>query len=126
MAEDNSQVPELSHHTACTLFFSLKRCGCSVFKKEEESLRASMRRESQQRRVRERAHQSGLSAGYMEGEYEDDEEISIAAIKNRFKPGAQKRKCTHTQSIPRVRNMRQVLECLGRLIDESRRVDFVF
>ena len=53
-----------------------------------------MRRESQQRRVREKAHQRGLTSNYLEGEYEDDDEeaISIAAIKNRFKPGATKGK----------------------------------
>ncbi len=52
-----------------------------------------MRRESQMRRVRERAHQRGLNAGYLEGEEEDDEEgISISAIKKAYKPGAQRGK----------------------------------
>ncbi|XP_052800320.1 RNA polymerase-associated protein LEO1-like [Mya arenaria] len=60
-----------------------------MIKKEEERLRASMKRESQKRRVRERAHGKGLSGGYLEG-YEDDEDeegISISAIKNKYKPG---------------------------------------
>lgn len=55
-------------------------------KKEEERLRASIRRENQQRRTRERAHaRSGLSASYLEGD--EDGGVSIAAIKNRYKVG---------------------------------------
>jgi len=48
-----------------------------------------MKRESQKRRVRERAHGKGLSGGYLEG-YEDDEDeegISLSAIKNKYKGG---------------------------------------
>ncbi|XP_048338103.1 RNA polymerase-associated protein LEO1 [Sphaerodactylus townsendi] len=37
-----------------------------MIKKEEERLRASIRRESQQRRMREKQHQRGLSASYLE------------------------------------------------------------
>ena len=63
-------------------------------KKEEERLRASIRRESHQRRMREKAHQRGMDRGYLEGEFEeeeeDEEEVSIAAIKKQFKPGAKK------------------------------------
>uniref|UniRef100_A0A8C9WHB6 RNA polymerase-associated protein LEO1 n=1 Tax=Scleropages formosus TaxID=113540 RepID=A0A8C9WHB6_SCLFO len=63
-----------------------------MIKKEEERLRASIRRESQQRRMRERQHQRGLSAGYLEPDrYEEDEEgeesISLAAIKSKYKGG---------------------------------------
>ncbi len=54
-------------------------------------MRASVRREAQVRRVRERAHQRGLNAGYLEGDDDDDEEgISISAIKKAYKPGAQR------------------------------------
>ena len=53
-------------------------------KKEEERLRASIRRENQQRRTRERAHaRQSLSASYLEGD--DEGGISIAAIKNKYK-----------------------------------------
>uniref|UniRef100_A0A669P916 RNA polymerase-associated protein LEO1 n=1 Tax=Phasianus colchicus TaxID=9054 RepID=A0A669P916_PHACC len=60
--------------------------------KEEERLRASIRRESQQRRMREKQHQRGLSANYLEPDrYEEEDEgddaISLAAIKNRYKGG---------------------------------------
>lgn len=60
--------------------------------KEEERLRASIRRESQQRRMREKQHQRGLSASYLEPDrYEEEEEgeeaISLTAIKNRYKGG---------------------------------------
>ncbi|XP_046898117.1 RNA polymerase-associated protein LEO1 isoform X1 [Hypomesus transpacificus] len=63
-----------------------------MIKKEEERLRASIRRESQQRRMREKQHQRGLSAGYLEPDrYDDDEEgeeaISLAAIKSKYKGG---------------------------------------
>eukprot|EP00794_Sanderia_malayensis_P003840 gene3840-4379_t len=58
-------------------------------KKEDERLRAQLRRESQQRRQREKSHSKGLTANYLESElYEDDEqelEDSLAAIKNRYK-----------------------------------------
>lgn len=57
--------------------------------KEEEKLRASIRRESQQKRVRERSHTRGLTSSYLEGRDEDDDDdeeaISISAIKNKYK-----------------------------------------
>lgn len=62
-----------------------------MIKKEEERLRASIRRESQQRRQREKQHMRGLSSNYLESDrFEEEEEegeeaISLAAIKNRFK-----------------------------------------
>ena len=56
-----------------------------------------MRRESKQKRIRERtATGRGLSGGYLEpdrGGYEDSEEegaISLAAIKNKYKRGGTK------------------------------------
>ncbi|ROJ25300.1 RNA polymerase-associated protein LEO1 [Anabarilius grahami] len=64
----------------------------NYWKKEEERLRASIRRESQQRRMREKQHQRGLNAGYLEPDrYDEDEEgeesISLAAIKSKYKGG---------------------------------------
>ncbi|XP_065053501.1 RNA polymerase-associated protein LEO1-like [Rhopilema esculentum] len=60
-----------------------------MFKKEEERMRAQMRRESQQRRMREKNSSKGLTANYLESEnFEDDEqelEESLAAIKSRYK-----------------------------------------
>lgn len=66
----------------------------AFLQKEEERLRASIRRESQQRRMREKQHQRGLSASYLEPDRYDEEEegeesISLAAIKNRYKGGIQ-------------------------------------
>lgn len=63
-----------------------------MIKKEEERLRASIRRESQQRRMREKQHQRGLSSSYLEPdrydeEEEGDEAISLAAIKRGYKGG---------------------------------------
>lgn len=64
-----------------------------MIKKEEERLRATTKRESLKRRVRERAHAKGLSAGYLEGDEdeEEDEDISISAIKNKYKQGKKDR-----------------------------------
>lgn len=51
-----------------------------------------MRRESKQKRVRERGATRGLSANYLEPDHEDgsDDEnaISLAAIKKKYKQGA--------------------------------------
>ena len=61
-----------------------------LMKKEEENLKAASRRQNQQRRMREKSHSKGLSAGYLEDRYESDEDngaISLSAIKNRFKSG---------------------------------------
>ena len=51
-----------------------------------------MKRDSLKRRVRERAHGKGLSAGYLEGydEEEEEEGISISAIKSKYKPSHKK------------------------------------
>ena len=52
-------------------------------------MRAQMRRESQQRRIREKNASKGLTANYLESEiFEDDEqelEESLAAIKSKYK-----------------------------------------
>jgi hypothetical protein len=60
-------------------------------KEEEERLRASMRRDSKQKRVKERSSKHGLTSGYLEGgageddDSDDEEGVSLAAIKNRYK-----------------------------------------
>jgi len=62
--------------------------GVVAVQKEDERLRASIRRESQQRRMRERANQRGMSSSYLEGDYDHedgDNAISISAIKKRYK-----------------------------------------
>lgn len=62
-----------------------------LMKKEEEKLKAASRRQNQQRRIREKSHSKGLSAGYLEDRYDESDEdngaISLSAIKNRFKSG---------------------------------------
>lgn len=66
---------------------------CYVFQKEEERLRASMRRESKQKRIRERGAGRGLSTSYLEPDNreedgsEDEGAISLAAIKSKYKKG---------------------------------------
>ncbi|KAH6930944.1 hypothetical protein HPB50_021058 [Hyalomma asiaticum] len=57
-----------------------------MIKKEEDKLRASIRRESKQRRLREKSHSRGLSAAYLEAD-EDDAAISLSAIKNKYRRG---------------------------------------
>jgi len=59
-----------------------------MIKKEEDRLKASIRRENKIRRTRERAHGRGPSASYLEPDaYDEDDEdgISLSAIKNKFK-----------------------------------------
>ncbi len=52
-------------------------------------MKASIRREGHQRRLREKAHQRGIDTSYLEDDYEDDDqEVSISAIKKQYKPGA--------------------------------------
>ena len=57
-------------------------------KEEEERLRASMRRDNKQKRVRDAASRRGLSSGYLEGSDDDEEGVSLSKIKNTFKRGA--------------------------------------
>ena len=59
-------------------------------KEEEERLRAAMRRDSKVKRIKERSTRHGLSSGYLEGgggEEDSDEEegVSLNALKNRYK-----------------------------------------
>ena len=54
-------------------------------KEEEEKLRADMRRDSKVKRMREKVTNRGLTGGYLEGGDSDEEDISIAAIKNKYK-----------------------------------------
>lgn len=55
-------------------------------KKEEDKLRASLRRENKARRVRERVNQRGPTASYLEPDIEDEDgAISLSAIKNKYK-----------------------------------------
>ncbi|CAG0895260.1 unnamed protein product [Cyprideis torosa] len=57
-------------------------------KKEEERLRASLRRETKQRRMRERASNRGLSSNFLEPDEDSDEEgVSISALKKKYKKG---------------------------------------
>nr|CAB3263357.1 uncharacterized protein LOC494392 [Phallusia mammillata] len=54
-----------------------------LMKKEEDQLKAHVRREAQKRRMREKSHARGLSNNYIEEDADDEE--SVSAIKNRFK-----------------------------------------
>ena len=55
--------------------------------KEEERLRASIRREAQQKRVKERGHGRAINTSYLEGDNDDDDDpsVSIGALKRAFK-----------------------------------------
>lgn len=72
-----------------------------IWQKEEERLKASVKRESQQRRMREKAHGRGMSSSYLEGGYEDEDDeddatISLSAIKKSYKQGAKRGIYYHT------------------------------
>lgn len=60
-----------------------------MIKKEEDRLKASIRRENKARRTRERSHHRGPSASYLEPDQYDEEDedggISLSAIKNNIK-----------------------------------------
>ncbi|KAK0416609.1 hypothetical protein QR680_012589 [Steinernema hermaphroditum] len=59
-----------------------------MIRKEEEKLRAAARRETQQRKLKDRQRPSGLTPGFLEGGgggYDSDEGESLGAIKNRYK-----------------------------------------
>lgn len=58
-----------------------------MIKKEEDKLKASIRKEGKQRRVKDRAYSRGPNSAYLEHDDEDDENISIAKIKNQYKRG---------------------------------------
>ncbi|GIY82158.1 RNA polymerase-associated protein LEO1, partial [Caerostris extrusa] len=62
-----------------------------MIKQEEDKLRASIRRESKQRRIKDKPHSRGISSSYLErDQYDEDEDgaISLSAIKNKYKKGA--------------------------------------
>jgi len=82
-----------------------------MMQKEDERLRASIRRESQQRRMKERANQRGMSASYLEGNYDhdDDNAISLSAIKKRYKQETSKR----TRSLPVLTGVVKLRHSLG-------------
>lgn len=54
-------------------------------KKEDDKMKATLRRETKQRRIQERSHVRGPNAAYLENDYDDDDEdgVSISAIKRR-------------------------------------------
>nr|CAD7435102.1 unnamed protein product [Timema monikensis] len=64
-----------------------------------------MRRESKQKRVKERGASRGLSAGYLEPDHRDEEgsedegAISLAAIKNKYKKGGSAKKNDNQLSV---------------------------
>lgn len=62
-----------------------------MIKKEEERLKASIRRESQQRRMKERAHHRGMDRAYLEDEEDDEDGPSIAALKEKYKQRGQQK-----------------------------------
>lgn len=56
-------------------------------------MRAQLRRENQQRRMRERSHARGLTASYLEPDrYDDDEDLeqSLLEMKKQYKKGIAK------------------------------------
>ena len=57
-------------------------------KEEEERLRADLRRDSMVNRKKERATGRNLSKGYLEGGDSDEDGVSLAQIKNKYKKGS--------------------------------------
>merc|ERR1711994_472251 len=57
-------------------------------KEEEERLRADLRRDSMVNRKKERATGRNLAKGYLEGGDSDEDGVSLAEIKNKYKKGS--------------------------------------
>ena len=57
-------------------------------KEEEERLRADLRRDSMVNRKKERATGRNLSKGYLEGGDSDEDGVSLAQIKSKYKKGS--------------------------------------
>merc|ERR1719373_1396685 len=57
-------------------------------KEEEERLRADLRRDSMDNRKKERATGRNLSKGYLEGGDSDEDGVSLAQIKSKYKKGS--------------------------------------
>merc|ERR1712226_1777257 len=59
-----------------------------MLKKEDEKLKASLRRDAQQRRIKERQQARGLNKSYLDGTVSDDDEhgnsFSVRNIKNQY------------------------------------------
>lgn len=60
-----------------------------MIKKEEVKLKASIRKESQHRVIKDRAYKRGLNSNFLEMDMEDEDEdgVSLARIKNQYKRG---------------------------------------
>lgn len=72
--------------------------------RDEDRLRATMRRASKQKRVKERAPAKGLTKGYLEGEEEeDDASFSISKIKSQAKNAKKGELNTNSSSMKMMR-----------------------
>lgn len=56
----------------------------SMMKKEDERLRAANRRESMQRRMREKRHLKGLSTNYLKDDEDEDLDENLSALKTKY------------------------------------------
>ena len=63
-------------------------------KEEEERLRADLRKDSKIKRVKERGAHRSLSGGYLEGGDSDEEGVSLAALKNKYKKNRGSKICS--------------------------------
>lgn len=82
-----------------------------------------MRRESKQKRVKEKASNRGLSANYLEPDnYDEDDEgtISLAAIKNKFKKKKNGEILTNVLKLCKALGFCGKLVGVGRLLYRSR------
>ncbi|CAD5227768.1 unnamed protein product [Bursaphelenchus okinawaensis] len=82
MADKSNKGPKVKMFTEVGMNPEQQRK--EMVKKEEESLRAAARRSAQQRKVRERAREVGLTSGFIEGDDSGDDN-DIGAIKKSFK-----------------------------------------
>uniref|UniRef100_A0A5S6R572 RNA polymerase-associated protein LEO1 n=1 Tax=Trichuris muris TaxID=70415 RepID=A0A5S6R572_TRIMR len=94
-----------------------------LIKQEEERLRTKARKESQQRRIKERSQHRGLSSSYLEPDRFDSEEeadVSLSAIKRKFKTGAKDYYQQHQQKQFSSSDSEASVEDRYRHIDQSK------
>ncbi|OQV12303.1 putative RNA polymerase-associated protein LEO1 [Hypsibius exemplaris] len=92
-------------------------------KQEEDKLKATIKKETAQRRIKERHHNRGVTSGFLEGN-EDEDETSIAAIKNAYKRGDYTRPVYSDDDDSEAEGRKKKLESAKDLDDSDEEDDF--
>lgn len=77
----------------CIQFYFIFKIFFGNLQKEDDKLKAVMRRESKQRRIKEKAYKRGITTQFMESGYDEDDDenaTSTNATKRKYKSGKRK------------------------------------